>query len=193
MTKRNSMLFSALILLISLIAFSCHSPANTEQSYNLEDRLSGNLEMAEETIVADEIVTESNIITKKPEIDEKIVEANEKNAIDDLNVITEKPEPVEVIAEAGKQDTVTEDDSPAVIPQNYYTIQIGAYRNINYANEIQEKLKAMNLYAHIEREDNFSKVRIAGIRTKEEVAFIIDEISYKFKLKPVLLKNVMIK
>jgi cell division septation protein DedD len=163
-TMINKMLFSALILLINLIVFACQSPADIEQSEKSETRLSENLEVAEETIVADEIVADSNIIT-------------------------EKPEAVEGIAEAGKPDTVAEHDSPAVIPINYYTIQVGAYWNINYANEMLEKLKAMNLSAYIERENDFSKVRIAGIRTKEEVVSIINKISDKYNLNPILLKN----
>jgi hypothetical protein len=52
-----------------------------------------------------------------------------------------------------------------------------------------EKLKAMNFSPYIERENNFSRVRIGGIRTKEEGAFIINKISDKFNLKPLLLKN----
>ena len=37
----------------------------------------------------------------------------------------------------------------------------------------------MNLCAYIIRENNFSKVRVAGIRTKEYAAFIMKEINDK--------------
>ncbi|GBD97341.1 MAG TPA: tetratricopeptide repeat protein [Nitrospirae bacterium] len=68
-----------------------------------------------------------------------------------------------------------------------YIIQVGAYKIPDNANKIFEKLKAEYIYAYVERETNFNKVRILGIKTKEEGALIIKEINNTFGLKPFLL------
>ncbi|HDH06437.1 MAG TPA: tetratricopeptide repeat protein, partial [Nitrospirae bacterium] len=68
-----------------------------------------------------------------------------------------------------------------------YIIQVGAYKIPDNANKIFEKLKAEYMYAYIEREPRFNKVRILGIKTKEEGALIIKEINNTFRLEPFLL------
>ena len=68
-----------------------------------------------------------------------------------------------------------------------YIIQVGAYKIPDNANKIFERLKAEYMYAYIERENNFNKVRIMGIKTKEEGALIIKEINNTFGLKPFLI------
>lgn len=68
-----------------------------------------------------------------------------------------------------------------------YIVQVGAYKISDNANKMFEKLKAKYMYAYIEREHNFNKVRILGIKTKEEGALIMKEINNTFGLKPFLI------
>lgn len=52
-------------------------------------------------------------------------------------------------------------------------------------------MKRLKIYypdAYIFVADGFNKVRISGIKTKEQGTLIIKEIEKKFKLKPFLLK-----
>jgi tetratricopeptide (TPR) repeat protein len=72
-------------------------------------------------------------------------------------------------------------------PDNKYFIQVGAYRNIENANAMMEKLRADYLYAHIEKGDSFNKVRILGIKNMEEGTVMLKDIRNKFKIVPFLL------
>lgn len=183
----NKMLFSVLILLIASFTFSCEPPVPGDKPDQPKARLiiepeqiPENQEIVEEIIEADNIAAEPGNIAERPEIDEKIAEQDR---------IAEKSETGKEITETGKQAAAAGTDDPAVRIENNYIIQVAAYKNINYANDIINKLKAMNLCAYITREDNFSKVRVAGIRTNEYAAFIMKEINDKFKLSPVLFSS----
>ena len=183
----NKMLFSVLILLIASFTFSCEPPVPGDKPDHSKARLiiepeqiPENQETVEEIIEADKIAAEPDNIAERPEIDEKIAEQDR---------IAEKSETGKEITETGKQAAAAGTDDPAVRIENNYIIQVAAYKNINYANDIINKLKAMNLCAYITREDNFSKVRVAGIRTNEYAAFIMKEINDKFKLSPVLFSS----
>ena len=69
-----------------------------------------------------------------------------------------------------------------------YILQLGAYKNINFANRLLKKLKEYYLNAHIERENNFSKVRITGIKTDEELDLIKEDLKTRFKMHPYVIK-----
>lgn len=192
----NKMLFSVLILLIASFTFSCEPPVPGDKPDQPKARLiiepeqiPENQETVEEIIEADNIAAEPDNIAERPEIDEKAAEANNKDTIAEQDRIAEKSETGKEITETGKQAAAAGTDDPAVRIENNYIIQVAAYKNINYANDIINKLKAMNLCAYITREDNFSKVRVAGIRTNEYAAFIMKEINDKFKLSPVLFSS----
>jgi tetratricopeptide (TPR) repeat protein len=68
-----------------------------------------------------------------------------------------------------------------------YVVQVGAYKTLDNANKIAEKLKSDYLYVYIDKLDNLNKVKILGINTKEEANLMIEEISKKFKFKPYLI------
>ncbi len=70
-----------------------------------------------------------------------------------------------------------------------YIVQVGAFKNIDYANELIEKLKPYYQYAYIEKEDNFNKVRIPGIKTKNEGDLIMRELKEKLMLRSFLLRG----
>lgn len=67
-------------------------------------------------------------------------------------------------------------------PDNKYVIQTGAFRNIQYADELLDKLKANYLNVQIEKADGFNKVRIFGMKNKEEADLMMKDISDKFKI-----------
>ncbi len=72
-------------------------------------------------------------------------------------------------------------------PDNKYVIQVGAFRYIKNADALLDKLKANYLHAQIEIEDGFSKVRIFGMKNKEEADLMMKDIRDKFKISPFLV------
>jgi len=76
--------------------------------------------------------------------------------------------------------TLSDDDS-------HYVMQVGAYRNIEYAHEMIEKLRGEYLNAYIEQGKKFNVVRILGIKTMDEAAIIMKDINKKFKVDPFVL------
>ena len=49
-----------------------------------------------------------------------------------------------------------------------YAVQVGAFRNQNYARELQEELAEMDFPAHIERGEGFYRVRVGTFSDLEE-------------------------
>ena len=59
----------------------------------------------------------------------------------------------------------------AVTPETLesrYSVQVGAFRNRNYAEDLQEELMEMDFPARIERGDCFFRVRVGDFRTIDE-------------------------
>lgn len=69
-----------------------------------------------------------------------------------------------------------------------YLIQIGAFKYSKNAQDLLERLKIYYPDAFVVVADGFNKVRIPGIKSKEEATLIIKDIEKKFKLKPFLQK-----
>lgn len=65
-----------------------------------------------------------------------------------------------------------------------YILQLAAFKNINSANDLLKKVRPYYMHAYIERENNFSKVRINGIKTSDELHLMKEEIIRKFKANP---------
>lgn len=70
-----------------------------------------------------------------------------------------------------------------------YVLQVGAFKTLDNANKIIDKLKSDYLYVYSDKIENLNKVKIHGIKTIKEVDLMIEEISEKFKLKPYLVKE----
>jgi hypothetical protein len=68
-----------------------------------------------------------------------------------------------------------------------YYIQVGAWKNPKYAQEMLSKLKKYYPDARIIKQDNFNKVRIPGIMSKEKGNSIVKDIEDKFRLKALLV------
>jgi tetratricopeptide (TPR) repeat protein len=71
---------------------------------------------------------------------------------------------------------------------NKFIMQVGAFRNNAYAEEMIAKLKAKYFHAYIEKTDRFNKVKIGGIKSKEEGRRMMLDIGKEFNIKPYLVK-----
>lgn len=72
-------------------------------------------------------------------------------------------------------------------PENKYIVQVGAFRKIQNADNILDKLKTNYMHARIEAEDGYSKVRLFGMKNKEEADLMMKDISDKFRITPFLV------
>ncbi|MEW6600684.1 MAG: SPOR domain-containing protein [Nitrospirota bacterium] len=71
-----------------------------------------------------------------------------------------------------------------------YVMQVGAFRNIENANVLVEKLKEEYLNAYIEHGKKFNRVKIVGIKSLEEAELFMKDLNHKFSVDPfVLLKD----
>ncbi len=70
-----------------------------------------------------------------------------------------------------------------------YSVQVGAWRNAEYAEETLNKLKTHYPDAYIAVENNFSKIRIPGLTTKRQGELIINDIKAKLNLNPILIQG----
>jgi len=73
------------------------------------------------------------------------------------------------------------------IPGNKFVVQVGAFRNVKNANAMLDKLKTEYMHARIEAEDGYSKVRLFGMKSREEAELVMKEISDKFNIAPFLV------
>jgi tetratricopeptide (TPR) repeat protein len=71
---------------------------------------------------------------------------------------------------------------------NKFAVQVGAFRNNAYADDMIEKLKARYFRAYIENTGTYHKVRICGIQSKEQGKRMMLDIENEFHVKPYLVK-----
>jgi len=72
---------------------------------------------------------------------------------------------------------------------NRFMLQVGAYKNIAYAEEILEKLKSNFIYAYIEKGTNFNKVRVPGLKSRTEAEALKKEMIKKYGLVPYIIET----
>jgi general secretion pathway protein D len=117
----------------------------------------------------------SNTVQPKTEEHEKEEELQES-----LSPLTEHENtPVE-------NHSVPETDT---VHEKGYFIQVGAWKNPEYADETLEKLKGDYPDAYIITVNNFNKLRIPGIKTKNQGVVIIKDIEENFNLNPLLMNS----
>ncbi len=73
---------------------------------------------------------------------------------------------------------------------NKYYVQVGSWKNSQYAEEILRKLKKDYPGANIVEHNNFSKVRIPGVMTKKQAAIISKDIEGKVNMKPLIVRGI---
>jgi hypothetical protein len=78
------------------------------------------------------------------------------------------------------------DKKKAAVRHEYY-IQVGSWKNLNYAEEQLIKLKEMYPDVELVRHNNFYKVRILGVMSKQQGAVISKNIEKKFNVKSLLV------
>lgn len=71
---------------------------------------------------------------------------------------------------------------------NKYVMQIGAFNNNAYAEAMIQKLKSSYFHAYIERTDTYNKVKICGIKSKEQGKRMMLDIESEFNIKPYLVR-----
>jgi hypothetical protein len=70
-----------------------------------------------------------------------------------------------------------------------YFIQVGTWRNVEYAQEMLTQLKKDYPEAYIVKKVNFHKIRIPGIINKKQGAVISTDIENRFNVKPLIVKR----
>ena len=100
-------------------------------------------------------------------------------------------EPVKDTPAPPAEETAAAGETGMATPRKHgkYIVQVGAFRNIAYANELIEKLKPYYRYVYIESEDNFNKVRIPGIETGKQGRAVMRELKEKLSLRSFLLRG----
>jgi hypothetical protein len=81
-------------------------------------------------------------------------------------------------------------DKKIAAVSNKYYIQVGSWKNSQYAEEILIELKKDYPAAKIVEQNNFNKVRIPGVITKKQAAIISKDIEEKFNLKPLIVLGI---
>jgi len=79
-------------------------------------------------------------------------------------------------------------DGKARIEKPDYSIQVGAWKNPDYAREMLLKLKKYYAGAYMDKRNNFHFIKIKGISTQQQGAAIVQDINKRFGLKPILIK-----
>ena len=79
-------------------------------------------------------------------------------------------------------------DGKAQIEKLDYSIQVGAWKNPDYAQEMLLKLKKYYAGTYMYKKNDFHFIKIKGISTQQQVAAIVQDINKRFGLKPILIK-----
>lgn len=74
------------------------------------------------------------------------------------------------IAEAIARGILETLEMPEANPGMQYSVQVGAFRNQNYARNLQNELMEMDFPARIERGDGFYRVRVGNYRMLDEAS-----------------------
>ena len=70
-----------------------------------------------------------------------------------------------------------------------YYVQVGSWRNIEYAEDMREKLTSHYPEVFIIESNNFHKVRIPQITTEKQGTIISNNLMSKFDIRPMLVQK----
>jgi len=106
-----------------------------------------------------------------------------------------QPEPADADVEFSGQDfkgIVAILDNPEAARTDFgeYYVQVGSWKNLQYAKEIKEKLSSLYPGIFIYEDDTFHKVRIPKIMTKKQGDIISDDLRENFNLNPILVRKI---
>ena len=71
-----------------------------------------------------------------------------------------------------------------------YHVQVGSWKNLNYAEEMFMKINKKYPDVHLIRQNDFYKVRISGVMSKKEGAIISENIQETFNMKSLLVLKI---
>ena len=134
------------------------------------------------TVVNQNIYTYSNPSLKQPENTDDTFSANvteSQPANDTGNTKLQKTEHLRSLKKTLTDKTRNDN----------YLIQVGAWRNVEFAKETLGKLRSSYPEIYIVKEDNFHKVRIPGIMTKKQVSIISTNLQEDFNLSSILVQK----
>jgi type II secretory pathway component GspD/PulD (secretin)/cell division protein FtsN len=71
-----------------------------------------------------------------------------------------------------------------------YYVQVGSWRNIEYAEEVKERLSTLYPETFIYEDETFHKVRIPQVMTKKQGDTIANDLRENFNLNPILVRKI---
>ena len=75
---------------------------------------------------------------------------------------------------------------------NEYYVQVGTWRNFNYAEMTLSKIRPYYPNAYIVKQNDFKIIRIPGVLNKKQGAIVSNDIEKKFNLKPMIVQKIAI-
>lgn len=112
------------------------------------------------------------------------------HTVTDKTMEEEMPESGNISKKETTSDSKRTFDTKNASFSNEYYVQVGSWKNFNYAEEIFIKLKEMYSDVHLVMHNNFYKVRISGVRSKKQGAVISALIEEKFNMKSLLVLKI---
>ena len=113
-------------------------------------------------------------------------EAQSRNVLSESNLLI--AEKVDIISSQEEVPSIEQTmfKEVSLLNKEYY-VQVGAWKNPNYAQETLVKLKQYYSESYIVVENNFHKARIPGVMDKKQGAIISKDIEEEFNLKPIVI------
>ncbi len=105
------------------------------------------------------------IVLKRTKMPAVLVEVGFINSDIDNQLFDQNFEAIAQAIANGIIETLSE--NPDIVERNY-SVQVGAFRNQNYARSLQEELMEMDFPARIERGEGFYRVRVGSYRELDE-------------------------
>lgn len=128
----------------------------------------------------DSPVTTDDILIEKPEVQEFPI-SEEQTAVE------------EKALELPKAEKGVDGHKPVVQSKKsfngMYYVQIGTWKNPDLAEKMFNKVREKYHETHIIVENNLHKVRILGVRTKQEGMDISQDIEKTFNVRPIVVRN----
>jgi general secretion pathway protein D len=121
--------------------------------------------------------------------------ASEDNTHPDAGETEVHPEPAVSDIESSGQDfngivAILDNQDSAITDFREYYVQVGSWRNIEYAEEIKEKLSALYPEIFIYEDDTFHKLRIPQVMTEKQGNVISRDLRENFNLNPILVRKI---
>ena len=85
---------------------------------------------------------------------------------------------------------IIDNQDSAITDFREYYVQVGSWRNIEYAEEIKEKLSALYPEIFIYEDDTFHKLRIPQVMTEKQGNVISRDLRENFNLNPILVRKI---